>query len=150
MANFAFDTATYERTNRFKYKTRDVVQTYQDVTYEDLFWIAPMLLKWFCIFTKIWNTCVNHQIWCVLHNYYRILTTGVAHYLSHWLSLLSGSLRKHPVRVPQGLFDQKHQGLVQSTLNWPLVILGVCIWKKEKKEIVFVPPFFFLPVQTPT
>ena len=42
-ANFAFDTATYERTNI--YKTRDVVKTYLDVTYEDLFWIAPILAK---------------------------------------------------------------------------------------------------------
>ena len=34
-ANFAFDTATYERTN--KYKTQDVVNTYVNVTFEDLF-----------------------------------------------------------------------------------------------------------------
>ena len=37
LANSAFDTATYERTN--KYKTRDVVNTYLilNVTFEDLF-----------------------------------------------------------------------------------------------------------------
>ena len=45
-ANFAFDTATYQRTNR--YKTRDVVNTYPsylDVTFEDLFSNAPTLAK---------------------------------------------------------------------------------------------------------
>ena len=42
-ANVAFDTATYKRTNG--YKTWNVVKTYQDVTYEDLVWIAPTLAK---------------------------------------------------------------------------------------------------------
>ena len=42
-ANVAFDTATYERTNR--YKTRDVVNTYLNVTFEDLFSNAPTLAK---------------------------------------------------------------------------------------------------------
>ena len=41
-ANFAFDTATYEQTNR--YKTRDV-KIYLDVTHEDLFLNAPILAK---------------------------------------------------------------------------------------------------------
>ena len=42
-ANVAFDTAMYERTNI--YKTRDVVKTYPNVTYEDLFWNALILAK---------------------------------------------------------------------------------------------------------
>ena len=42
-ANVAFDTATYERTNR--YKTRHVIKTYPNVTYEDLFWNALILAK---------------------------------------------------------------------------------------------------------
>ena len=40
-ANFAFDTATYERTNR--HKLRDVVKTDLNVTFEDLFLNAPIL-----------------------------------------------------------------------------------------------------------
>ena len=42
-ANFAFDTATYERKNR--YKTRDVINTYVNVTFEELFSNAPTLAK---------------------------------------------------------------------------------------------------------
>ena len=42
-AHFAFDTATYERTNR--YKTRDVVNTNLIVTLEDLFSNAATLAK---------------------------------------------------------------------------------------------------------
>ena len=42
-ANVAFYTATYERTNR--YKTRDVVNTYLNVTFEDMFSNAPTLAK---------------------------------------------------------------------------------------------------------
>ena len=38
-ANFAFDTATYEQTNR--YKTRDVVNTYLNVTFEIYFQTLP-------------------------------------------------------------------------------------------------------------
>ena len=42
-ATFAFRTATYERTKR--YKTRDVVKTYLNVTFEDLFSNAPLIAK---------------------------------------------------------------------------------------------------------
>ena len=43
LANFAFDTATYYRTNI--YKTRDVVNTYLNVTFEYLFSNSPILAK---------------------------------------------------------------------------------------------------------